>query len=91
MKVNESKREDLYGQDPQSSLLSDDGSFVVLERSPPEEPVSEFVPYMSQQSTVFPSVMLHNNYTGGLPRLESQVRFFENRYLNCTPTFAATV
>lgn len=67
MKVNESMRED----GPQSSLSVEE-SFVVLERSPPQELNNQFTSYMSEQSTVYPVGTPHNSYTGGLPRLESQ-------------------
>ncbi|XP_069682228.1 optineurin-like isoform X2 [Periplaneta americana] len=70
VKVNESKHEDLHG--PQSSMSSD-GSFVVLERSPPQQPSSQFLPQPQQQSMVCPPVPPHNSYVGDLPRLESQV------------------
>jgi hypothetical protein len=75
VKVNESMRED----GPQSSLSVEE-SFVVLERSPPQELNNQFTSYMSEQSTVYPVGTPHNSYTGGLPRLESQV----STVLHCT-------
>ena len=65
VKVNESGRE----EGPQSSLSVDE-SFVVLERSPPQELNSQFASFMSEQST---AVSPHNTYTGGITRMESQV------------------
>ncbi|XP_021932009.1 optineurin isoform X2 [Zootermopsis nevadensis] len=72
VKVNESKQDDLHGHWPQSSLPSDDGSFVVLGRSPPQELNTQFTSNMSQQPTVCPAPPPHNSYPGSLPHLESQ-------------------
>lgn len=66
--MNESMQED----GPQSSLSVDE-SFVVLERSPPQELNNQFASHMSEQSTVYPAGAPHNSYTGGLTCLESQV------------------
>jgi hypothetical protein len=68
VKVNESVRE----EGPQSSLSVDE-SFVVLERSPPQELNNQFASFMSEQSTVYPAVTPHNSHTGGITRAESQV------------------
>jgi len=66
VKVNESVRE----EGPPSSLSVDE-SFVVLERSPSEE-VNQFASFLSEQSTVYPTVSPHNTNTGGTTRMESQ-------------------
>jgi len=68
VKVNESVRE----EGPHSSLSVDE-SFVVLERSPPQEQNNQFASFMSEQSTVYPAVSPHNTSTGGIIRMESQV------------------
>jgi hypothetical protein len=68
VKVNESVREE-----GPSSSLSIDESFVVLERSPPQELSNEFASFMSEQSTAYPAVSPHNTYTGGITRMENQV------------------
>jgi hypothetical protein len=68
VKVNESVREE-----GPSSSLSIDESFVVLERSPPQELNNQFASFMSEESTVHPPVSPHNTYTGGVTRMESQV------------------
>lgn len=85
VKVNESKQDDLHGHWPQSSLPSDDGSFVVLGRSPPQELNTQFTSNMSQQPTVCPAPPPHNSYPGSLPHLESQVCVC--RFLIFTPAF----
>ena len=68
VKVNESVRE----EGPPSSLSVDE-SFVVLERSPPQELNNQFASFMSEQSAVYPAVSPHNSYTGGITRTECQV------------------
>jgi len=68
VKVNESVPE----EGPPSSLSVDE-SFVVLERSPPQELNNQFASFMSEQSTVYPAVSPHNTFTGGITCMESQV------------------
>jgi hypothetical protein len=68
VKVNESVPE----EGPHSSLSVDE-SFVVLERSPPQELNNQFASFMSEQSTAYPAVSPHNTYTGGVTRMETQV------------------
>ena len=68
VKVNESTRED----GPQSSLSVEE-SFVVLERSPPQEVNDQFASHMPEQSTVYPAGAPHNSSMAGLTRLEGQV------------------
>lgn len=72
MKVNESKPEDQLEHSPQS-FLSIDESFVVLERSPPQESNDQFASHMLQQPPVYSAVPPSNSYTGGLSRQEGQV------------------
>jgi hypothetical protein len=72
VKVNESKHEDVHEHGPQSSMSSD-GSFVVLERSPPQESSSQFASHVTQQPTGCSAVPPHNSYIAGLSQLEIQV------------------
>jgi hypothetical protein len=67
VKVNESVPE----EGPHSSLSVDE-SFVVLERSPPQE-LNQYASFMSEQSAAFPVVPPQNSYTGSITRTESQV------------------
>jgi hypothetical protein len=53
--------------------LSTDESFVVLERSPPQELNDQFSSHMLQQPPVYSAIPTRNSYTGGLTRLEGQV------------------
>lgn len=68
MKVNESVVE----EGPHSSLSVDE-SFVVLERSPPQELNNQYASFMSEQSTAYAVVTPQNSYTAGVTRMESQV------------------
>jgi hypothetical protein len=68
VKVNESVRE----EGPHSSLSVDE-SFVVLERSPPQELNNQYESFMSEQSTTYAVVTPQNSYAGGITRMDSQV------------------
>jgi hypothetical protein len=84
VKVNENKNEDLNEHGPQSSVFSDDGSFVVLERTPPQEPNTEFASHVSQQPTLCPALPAYNSNARGLPRQESHVSVYRFLILICT-------
>ena len=71
VKVNENKS-DLHGHGPMSSMSSD-GSFVILERSPPQEPTGQFPNHAGQQAMDLPPFPAHNSFSGSQVQLESQV------------------